>query len=84
MVNAWLCWQQFTAEAPDRVWLSDITYVRTGEGWLYLAGIKDLHSCEVVGYAMSSRMTTQLTLQALNSARRLRRADRAHATAVER
>ena len=65
--------QQFTTSAPDRVWLSDITYVRTGEGWLYLAGIKDLHSCEIVGYAMSARMTTQLTLDALNSAHKARK-----------
>ena len=65
--------QQFTASALDRVWLSDITYVRTAEGWLYLAGIKDLHSCEIVGYAMSARMTTQLTLDALNSAYKARK-----------
>ncbi len=36
--------QRFTAEAPDRVWLTDITYIRTEEGWLYLAGVKDLYT----------------------------------------
>jgi putative transposase len=68
--------QQFTTSAPDRVWLGDITYVRTGEGWLYLAGIKDLHSREIVGYAMSERMTSELTLQALERAWRQRRPPR--------
>jgi transposase InsO family protein len=65
--------QHFQANAVDRVWLSDITYVRTAQGWLYLAGLKDLHSCEIVGYAMSERMTVQLTLDALNHAHQARK-----------
>lgn len=65
--------QQFEAEAPDRVWLTDITYIRTDEGWLYLAGIKDLYTCEIVGYAMAERMTCSLTLNALNKAWQWRR-----------
>jgi transposase InsO family protein len=57
--------QTFTASAPNEVWVTDITYVATGEGWLYLAGIKDLFTCEIVGYAMSERMTQELTARAL-------------------
>ena len=52
--------QKFDAEAPNRVWLTDITYVRTEEGWLYLAGHKDLFTGEIVGYALGDRMTKQL------------------------
>ena len=48
--------------------MTDITYVPTAEGWLYLAGIKDLFTCEVVGYAMGARMTTELVSQALGAA----------------
>jgi len=55
--------QRFEAEAPNQVWLSDITYIPTGEGWLYLAGHKDLFTGEVVGYAMSERMTKNLVSQ---------------------
>lgn len=57
--------QNFSATRPNQVWVTDITYVATGEGWLYLAGIKDLFSCEIVGYAMGERMTQELTGQAL-------------------
>lgn len=57
--------RQFAVAAPDRAWVSDITYVATDEGWLYLAGIKDLFNGELVGYAMSDRMATTLVSQAL-------------------
>jgi putative transposase len=57
--------QKFTADAPNRVWLTDITYVRTAEGWLYVAGHKDLFTGQVVGYAMSKRMTKNLVSQSL-------------------
>ena len=57
--------QKFTTDAPNRVWLTDITYVRTAEGWLYLAGHKDLFTGQVVGYAMSKRMTKNLVSQSL-------------------
>lgn len=57
--------QDFSASAPNQAWCGDITYVATDEGWLYLAGLKDLFSGEVVGYAMSERMTKQLVMQAL-------------------
>lgn len=54
--------------APGQVWVADITYVPTDEGWLYLAGIKDLHTCELVGWSMAERMTKELVLQALRAA----------------
>lgn len=57
--------QQFTTEAPDQVWAGDLTYIATDEGWLYLAGLKDLYSGEIVGYAMGARMTRHLVMQAL-------------------
>ncbi len=60
--------QNFAATAPNKVWLTDITYIQTKEGWLYLAGIKDLFNCEIVGYAMSERMTQELTGRALFTA----------------
>ena len=57
--------QQFTATAPNQAWVTDITYISTGEGWLYLAGHKDLFSGEIVGYAMGERMTKNLVNQSL-------------------
>jgi putative transposase len=57
--------QKFAASAPNQIWLSDITYIPTGEGWLYLAGHKDLFTGEVVGYAMAERMTKNLVSQSL-------------------
>jgi putative transposase len=49
----------------SQAWVTDITYLSTNEGWLYLAGLKDLFTGEVVGYAMSQRMTKELVMQAL-------------------
>lgn len=57
--------QNFAPTRPNEAWVTDITYVATGEGWLYVAGIKDVFTCELVGYAMGERMTQQLTAQAL-------------------
>jgi len=57
--------QQFEATRPNEVWLSDITYIPTEEGWLYLAGHKDLFTAEIVGYAMGSRITKNLVSQSL-------------------
>lgn len=57
--------QQFSPTAPNQVWVTDITYIPTDEGWLYLAGLKDVFSCEIVGYAMGDRMTQELTARAL-------------------
>ena len=60
--------QQFDSQAPNQVWVADITYIPTDEGWLYLAAIKDLYSCEIVGWAMDSRMTKALVADALRAA----------------
>jgi transposase InsO family protein len=60
--------QQFNPSRPNEVWVTDITYVWTDEGWLYLAGVKDVYTCEIVGYAMSSRMTKELCMSALQLA----------------
>jgi putative transposase len=57
--------QQFGATEPNAIWLSDITYIPTEEGWLYLAGHKDIFTGEIVGYAMSSRITKTLVSQSL-------------------
>jgi transposase InsO family protein len=53
------------ATAPNQLWVADITYIETKEGWLYLAAILDLYSRKVVGWAMSQRLDTPLVLQAL-------------------
>jgi hypothetical protein len=60
--------QQFEVERPNTAWSCDITYVLTDEGWLYVAGVKDLHTKELVGYCLSSRMTADIVVQALNMA----------------
>ena len=60
--------QSFVATRPNEIWVTDITYIATAEGWLYLAGIKDLYTCEVVGHALGARMTTALGSQALGVA----------------
>jgi putative transposase len=57
--------QKFEVSEANKVWLSDITYVPTDEGWLYLAGHKDLYTHEIVGYAMGERMTKNLISQSL-------------------
>jgi putative transposase len=57
--------QQFEATRPNEVWLSDITYIPTEEGWLYLAAHKDLFTGEIVGYALGSRITKNLVSQSL-------------------
>jgi putative transposase len=57
--------QRFEASQPDQVWVTDITYLRTQEGWLYLCVVIDLFSRRVVGWSAQSRMTTDLALQAL-------------------
>ena len=61
------------AAAPDRVWCVDITYVPTGEGWLYLAGVLDLYSRKVVGWAMADHLRAELCLDALAMALEQRR-----------
>jgi len=60
--------RQFEVASPNSVWVSDITYIWTTEGWLYFAGVVDLHSRMVVGWSMNHRITEQLTLDALHHA----------------
>jgi len=60
--------QDFTATAPNQKYVSDITYLWTDEGWLYLATVIDLYSRRVIGWAMSERMTAQLVCDALKMA----------------
>ena len=57
--------QRFNVYAPNKVWVSDITYVPTDEGWLYLAGHKDLFNGEIVGYAMGERLSKNLVEESL-------------------
>ena len=65
--------QDFSATAPNQKWLSDISYIDTAEGWLYLAVIIDLYSRRVVGWAMSHRIDRFLVLTALDMAIRSRK-----------
>ena len=60
--------RNFEADQPEQVWLSDITYIPTLEGWLYLAAVLDLYTRRIVGWAMSNRMTSALTISALKMA----------------
>jgi putative transposase len=60
--------RRFSAVAPNRLWVADITYVPTGEGWLYLAAVLDLFSRRVVGWAMADHLRTELVLAAVELA----------------
>ncbi len=65
--------RDFTALQPNEKWVSDITYIRTKEGWLYLAVTIDLFSRKIVGWSMKSDMKTHLILEALNMAIKARK-----------
>jgi putative transposase len=60
--------RNFTATAPNRMWLADITYVETDQGWLYLATVLDLYSRRIVGWAMEDHLRADLPLAALKMA----------------
>jgi len=60
--------RDFDVDHPNEVWLSDITYIWTSEGWLYLAGVIDLYSRMLVGWSMGPRVKAELTLEALRQA----------------
>jgi putative transposase len=60
--------RDFTASGPDQLWVADITYVPTGEGWLYLATVLDAWSRRIVGWAMSDTLRTALVVEAFNMA----------------
>ena len=72
-VAANLLEQNFVAHRPDQVWLADITYIPTSEGWLYLAVILDLFTRKAVGWAMREHMRAELTVAALIMAIQRRR-----------
>jgi putative transposase len=68
--------RQFTVSAPNQVWASDISYLWTEEGWLYLAVVLDLYSRAIVGWAMAPRLTAQLAMDALEMALARRKPER--------
>jgi len=68
--------QQFKVAAPNEVWVSDITYVPTDEGWLYVASHKDLFTGSIVGYAMGERLSRNLVSQSLLQAITTRRPEK--------
>jgi len=63
----------FLASAPDRLWVADITYLRTWEGWLYLVAVQDVFSRRIVGWSMADHMRTELVTDALQMALAQRR-----------
>jgi len=65
--------RQFQAPAPNRKWVTDITYVETGEGWLYVAAVLDLFSRKIVGWSMADHLRTELAAGALTMALTRRR-----------
>jgi putative transposase len=65
--------RDFRPAAPDRLWVSDITYLRTWEGWLYLAAVQDAFSRRIVGWAMGEHMRAELVVDALQMALERRR-----------
>ncbi len=68
--------RQFLPKAPNEIWAADITYIRTWEGWLYLAVVMDLFSRRVIGWAMANHLRTDLAVSALQMAVRHRRPPR--------
>jgi putative transposase len=60
--------RDFNPQAPDRLWVADITYLRTGEGWLYLAAVQDAYSRAIVGWSMGTHMRAELVVDALKMA----------------
>jgi putative transposase len=60
--------RQFEPAAVNQIWVADITYIPTREGWLYLAAVEDLYSRQIVGWAMSERLTSRLVVDALEMA----------------
>ena len=68
--------QNFIVESPNKVWISDITYVSTQEGWLYVAVVMDLFSRKIVGLSMGNRLETELVTKALKQALYNRKTDK--------
>jgi putative transposase len=74
--------RRFEPGAPDVAWVEDITYIATGEGWLYLASVLDLGSRRLIGYSMADHMRTELVLDALGMAVAARGGDHAVAGVI--
>ena len=68
--------QKFNPDKPNQVWSTDITYLPTRQGWVYLAIVMDLHSRKIVGWSMAERMTTALIMRAVQHAYALRKPPR--------
>lgn len=68
--------QNFNPRGPNEVWAGDVTYLKTGEGWMYLAVVMDLYSRRIVGWHIDKRMTTSLVSRALIKAYNIRRPPR--------
>lgn len=68
--------RDFVVDEPNKVWVSDITYIATDEGWLYLAGVVDLYNREAVGWSMSERINRKLVMDALDMAVMSKRPER--------
>jgi len=68
--------RQFTATAPNQVWVADITFISTWEGWVYLAAVQDMWSRRIVGWALADHMRTELVQKALDMAIETRRPHR--------
>uniref|UniRef100_UPI0035B54F2B IS3 family transposase n=1 Tax=Peribacillus tepidiphilus TaxID=2652445 RepID=UPI0035B54F2B len=60
--------QEFKVDQPNKVWVDDITYIPTAEGWLYLASVMDLYSRKIIGWSVDKTMTKELVIQALKRA----------------
>jgi len=60
--------RDFKPAGPNMLWVADITYLRTGEGWLHLAAVQDAYSRQIVGWSMTTHMRTSLVVDALNMA----------------
>jgi transposase InsO family protein len=69
--------REAVATGPNQIWVGDITYIKTAQGWLYLAAIMDLYSRRIVGWGMSERIDTALVLMAWHMAQEHRQAPRA-------
>jgi len=67
--------RRFETDRPNKVWLSDITYIRTREGWLYLSAVLDLYNRQIIGWSMEDRLTQDLVLQAFRQALLRRKPD---------
>ena len=67
--------RKFRPDRPNVLWVADITYLRTGEGWLYLAAVQDAYSRQIVGWSMTTHMRASLVVDALNMALARRRPD---------